>query len=121
MITLKLVLALLSMTVFWYFVIWCVLGAISGIVLSLGDPQRIVYIDKQLAKDVDKLHSDYQCMMSYNILTRFMMYCFKYPFIRYRAKVCSWKFNVFMWLNCIGFWLFFIMLCIALLAKLLEP
>jgi hypothetical protein len=119
MITLKLVLALLSIIIFWYFVIWCVVGAISGAVLSLGDSQRIVFIDKQLAKDVDKLHSDYQNMMSYNILTRFMVYCLKYPFIRYRVKVYSWKFDAFMWLNCIGFWLFFLILCIAIIAKLL--
>ncbi|WP_217515840.1 hypothetical protein [Vibrio metschnikovii] len=120
MITIKFILALFGIAIFWYFIFWCLLGAISGALLSLGDPQRIVFIDKQLAKDVDKLHSDYQCMMSYEILTRFMMYCFKYPFIRYRVKTNSWKFRLFMWLNCVGFWFFLIGLCFALLANVLE-
>lgn len=119
MIAVKFILGLLTMVIFWYFILWCVLGAISGALLSLGDPQRIVFIDKQLAKNVDKLHSDHQSMMPYEILTRFMMYCFKYPFICHRVKTNSWKFKLFMWLNCIGFWIFFVALCFVLLTKYL--
>lgn len=78
-----------------YAVVWSVPGVIFGSVLALGDPQRIVWIDKQLAKDVNKLHSNYQCMMSYNIMSRFMDYCIAYPFIRHRMTTDSIKFKIF--------------------------
>jgi hypothetical protein len=116
----KLIFALFVSFLACYLAVWAVLGAIFGAVLSLGKPQRIIFIDKQLAKDVDKLHSNSQCMMSYEISTRFMMYCFKYPFIRHRVKTDSFKFRLFMWGNCIGFWGFISIPFIALFIKLWE-
>lgn len=104
----------------FYAILWALPCAIFGAVLSLGDPQRIVFIDKQLAKDVVKLHSNYQCMMSYEITTRFMLYCFKYPFIRYRVKTNSWRFRLFMWVNCIGFWSFALVPTLTMLEKALQ-
>jgi hypothetical protein len=88
----------------WYVLLWAIPGVIFGAILALGNPQRIVWIDKQLSKDVNKLHSNYQNMMSYNIMSRFMHYCIAYPFIRRRATTNSLEFKVFMWANSLGFW-----------------
>lgn len=103
-----------------YVLIWAVPFVIFSAVLSLGDPQRIVWIDKQLAKDVNKLHSDYQCMMSYNIMSRFTNYCIVYPFIRKRVSTNSIKFKFFMWVNALGYWSFWGTGFFVLLAKGLD-
>jgi hypothetical protein len=87
-----------------YALLWAIPGVIFGATLSLGDPQRIIWIDKQLAKDVKKLHSNYQSMMSYKIMSRFMNYSLAYPVIRRRVTTDSIKFSVFMWCNTLGFW-----------------
>lgn len=87
-----------------YAITWAIPGVIFGAVLALGKPQRIVWIDKQLSRDANKLHSDYQCMMSCNIMSRFMRYCIAYPFIRKRATSDSVNFKIFMWINALGFW-----------------
>lgn len=95
---------LIVLTLGGYVFIWSITGALIGAVLGLGDPQRIVRIDNLLAKEVNKLHSNYQCMMSYSIISRFLRYCVAYPFIRHRAKNSSIKFKIFMWFNALGFW-----------------
>lgn len=87
-----------------YAFIWAIPGIIFGAVLGLGDPQRMVFIDKQLSKNVTKLHSNTGCMMSYSIINRFLGYSLIYPFIRHRTVTDSVKFRVFMWINCLGFW-----------------
>lgn len=87
-----------------YALAWSVPGAIMNAMVSLGDPQRIVYIDKQLSKNVDKLHSDLSCMVSANIGTRLFGYWFKYPFISNRIVGSSIKFRIFMWVNALGLW-----------------
>ncbi|EHU8078562.1 hypothetical protein KZN62_003578 [Vibrio cholerae] len=102
-----------------YALIWSIPGVIFGAILSLGDPQRIVWIDKQLSKNVDKLHSNYQCMMSYNIMSRFVDYCIAYPFIRHRITSDSLKFKIFMWFNSLGFWCWIGLIILGLLAKTL--
>ncbi|MEF1284935.1 hypothetical protein QTN94_13435 [Vibrio sp. M250220] len=77
MITFKLVFALFTVLIFWCFVIWCVLGTIMLAMASLGNIGRIVFIDKQLAKDLDKYYDEQGYMkwnyqMSYEIGTRLM-------------------------------------------------
>jgi len=100
-----------------YALLWAIPGVIFGATLALGNPQRIIWIDQQLSKDVKKLHSNYQSMMSYNIMSRFMHYCIAYPFIRRRAMTDSIRFRVFMWLNSLGFWCWIFGVVLALIGK----
>ena len=102
-----------------YALIWSIPGVFFGAVLSLGEPKRIVWLDKQLAKDVNKLHSDYQNMLSYSIMSRFMNYCIAYPLIRHRATTNSTKFKLFMWANSLGFWSWLAVILLGGLAKAL--
>lgn len=88
----------------FYILIWALPAVLFGAVLSLGDSKRIIWIDKVLSKDVEKLHSNYFSMMSYSIISRFMGYCIAFPFISGRAKNTVMKFKVFMWANSIGWW-----------------
>lgn len=83
---------------------WGLPGVFIGIVLALGDPQRIVFMDKQLAKDVDKLHANWQCMMSANIMSRYIDYCIGFPFIRHRMTTDSVKFRLLMWASSLWWW-----------------
>lgn len=87
-----------------YVLIWAIPCSIYLSVISLGDVQRIVFIDKQLSKNVEKLHSDSNCMFFTSKGTRFMGYCILYPFIRHRATTKSKKFKFMMWSNCLCFW-----------------
>ncbi|OXX57698.1 hypothetical protein B9J80_00230 [Vibrio sp. V12_P9A6T4] len=103
-----------------YVFIWAIPGVVFGAVLAFGDVKRITWIDAQLSKDTKKLHSNYQCMMPYNIMSRFMHYCFAYPFIRHRITTSSIKFRVFMWVNSLGFWSFLGVGLLVLLAKTLN-
>jgi len=102
-----------------YAITWSLPGAFIGIFLGLGNPKRIIFIDKQLSKDADKLHSNGLSMASFCIISRFMDYCIAYPFIRYRVKTKSKKFRMFMWVNSIGFWSYIGMTLVLILAKLL--
>lgn len=88
----------------WYALIWALPGAIVGIILALGSEERIAWLDKQLSKDADKFHSNYQCMASCNIFSRYIDYCITYPFIRHRANDMSRIFGFFMWVSTIGIW-----------------
>lgn len=122
MITFKLVLALFTVLIFWCFIIWCVLGAIMFAMVSFGNIERIVFIDKQLARNLDKYYDEQGYMkwnyqMSYAIGTRLMCYWLAYPFIRHRVTTKSKKFRLFMWVNCIGSWIFVIASCFSLLVK----
>ncbi|HDZ9267157.1 TPA: hypothetical protein RUZ06_003308 [Vibrio cholerae] len=103
-----------------YVFIWAIPGVVFGAVLAFGDGKRITWIDAQLSKDTKKLHSNYQCMMPYNIMSRFMHYCFAYPFICHRITTNSIKFRVFMWVNSLGFWCFLGVGLLVLLAKILN-
>ncbi|WP_240472798.1 hypothetical protein [Salinivibrio socompensis] len=89
-----------------YFLLWAVPAVFILAALALGDIKRIEFIDQQLAKDNEKLHSTLRYQFSYTIVNRFMCYCFAYPLIRYRERTNSYKFKIFMWLNCFGFWSF---------------
>ncbi|MCS0114891.1 hypothetical protein NDJ00_11985 [Vibrio parahaemolyticus] len=105
-----------------YLVLWSIPGVIMSAMVSLGDIERIVFIDKQLANNLNKYYDekgymrwDYQ--MSYAIGTRLFWYWLAYPFIKHRVTTTSKKFRVFMWVNCIGVWSFFIAPCFALLVQ----
>ncbi|MEF1257079.1 MULTISPECIES: hypothetical protein [unclassified Vibrio] len=115
----------LGMTFGGYLVLWSIPGAIMLSMVSLGDIEKIVFIDKQVAKDLDKYYDDQGYMkwnyqMSYAIGTRLMGYWLAYPFIRHRVTTKSKKFRLFMWVNCIGIWSFFITPCFTLLVEWLE-
>lgn len=87
-----------------YAILWALPGTIMNAVVALGDPQRIVFIDKQLSKDVEKLHDNWSSMLFTNIAIRLYGYWISYPFIRKRASTASRKFSLFMWFNCLGMW-----------------
>ncbi|MEF1286065.1 hypothetical protein QTN94_19680 [Vibrio sp. M250220] len=115
----------LGMTFGGYLVLWSIPGAIMLSMVSLGDIEKIVFIDKQVAKDLDKYYDDQGYMkwnyqMSYAIGTRLMGYWLAYPFIRHRVTTKSKKFRLFMWVNCIGSWIFVIASCFSLLVEWLE-
>ncbi|MEZ8169192.1 hypothetical protein A152_0016385 [Vibrio tasmaniensis 1F-187] len=100
-----------------YAIVWSVPGVVMSAMVSLGDPQRIVFIDHQLSKNVDKLHANRMCMISAYINTRLFHYWVKYPFIHKRATTDSVKFKVFMWVNALGVWSWIGLICFVLLAK----
>ncbi|KXF83368.1 hypothetical protein [Enterovibrio coralii] len=89
-----------------YAILWALPGTIMNVVVALGDPQRIVFIDKQLSKDVEKLHANWSCMLFTNIAIRLYGYWITYPFIRKRVSTTSKIFSLFMWFNCLGMWSF---------------
>lgn len=105
-----------------YLVLWSVPGAIMSAVVSLGNIERIVFIDKQLANNLSKYYDErgymrWNYQMSYAIGTRLFGYWLFYPFIKHRVTTTSKKFKLFMWINCIGIWSFFITPCFSLLVK----
>ncbi len=101
----------------FYALIWSVPAVIIVAIVSLGDPQRIVFIDHQLSKNVDKLHANRMCMLSAYISTRLFHYWVKYPFIRKRSTTYSTKFKVFMWVNAFGMWSWIMVFFLAFLEK----
>lgn len=67
-------------------------GDIMFAMVSFGNIERIVFIDKQLAWNLDKYYDDQGYMkwnyqMSYAIGTRLMCYWLAYPFIRHRVTM----------------------------------
>ncbi|TFH89134.1 hypothetical protein ELS82_23885 [Vibrio ouci] len=103
----------------FYALIWAIPASIAGIVLSLGDVKRIIWIDKQLAKNADLLHANYQNTLPYSIISRLINYCLTYPFIRHRSTTSSLKFKVLMWANTLGFWCWFVVAIYAVIYRLL--
>lgn len=92
-----------------YALFWSLFGAIFLSIISLGSFKHIIYIDKQLAKNLDKYYDEKGYMrqryqLSSAMGSRFMYYCVAYPFIRYRVYTDSIKFSVFMWFNSLGYW-----------------
>ncbi|WP_407333163.1 hypothetical protein [Enterovibrio sp. 27052020O] len=92
-----------------YLVIWAIPGTVMSAMVALGDVERIVFIDKQLAKNLKKyydergyLKPEYQLYTS--IGPRLFGYWIAYPFIKKRATTRSKKFRLFMWINCLGMW-----------------
>ncbi|EAZ74555.1 hypothetical protein Q5N41_17775 [Vibrio cholerae] len=103
----------------WYALIWALPGTIVGVVLALGTEERIAWLDKQLSKDAEKLHANYQCMTSYNIFSRYIDYCVTYPVIRHRSHDIPRTIGIFMWVNTIGIWSWIIGFISAVASKLL--
>ncbi|MCG9576408.1 hypothetical protein L1D14_09170 [Vibrio tubiashii] len=90
-----------------YVIAWLLPGSLTLAVVSLGSFKHIIFIDKQLAKQLDKYYDKDGYMlpkyqMSYSIGSRFIGYCLFYPIIRYRTTTKSLKFRFFMWANCLG-------------------
>ena len=101
------VLGLLSI----FTIIWSVTAIIVFPVISLGSFKHIIFIDKQLAKDLNKYYDQNGYMRpkyqaSWDVGSRFINYCIAYPFIRYREQTDSKKFKAFMWWNALGMWCF---------------
>lgn len=112
----ELLAALLGLIFGTYAIVWSVPAVIIGAIVSLGDPQRIIFIDHQLSKNVEQLHRHPRCMISAYINTRLFHYWVKYPFIHKRATTDSLKFKVFMWVNALGVWSYIVLaLCLTLL------
>ena len=109
--------ALIGLIFGTYAISWSIPGAIMSVMVSLGDPQRIQFIDHQLSKDVDKLHRDPMCMISAYISTRLFHYWVKYPFIRKRATTDSIKFKFFMWVNALGMWSWIVLILSLIFLK----
>ena len=92
-----------------YAMVWSIPAVIMSAVVSLGSLRHIIFIDKQLAKNLDKYYDNNgymrpQYQMSWAIGSRCFNYWFMYPFIRNRANTDSRKFKFFMWINALGMW-----------------
>ena len=92
-----------------YAIVWSVPAVIMSAIVSLGSFKHVVFMDKQLAKDLDKYYDEKGYMrpkyqLSWEIGRRCFDYWVKYPFIRKRVTTNSTKFKVFMWVNALGMW-----------------
>ena len=104
-----------------YGILWAVPGGIILFTISHGSFKHIIYLDKQLAKNLDKYYGWNGHLLdplTSTIGCRYMGYCLVYPFIRYRVTTKSKKFKVFMWVNTIGFWSWIILGLSVILLKL---
>ncbi|WP_252045878.1 MULTISPECIES: hypothetical protein [Vibrio] len=105
-----------------YAILWAIPGVVISAIISLGDYRHIVFIDKQLAKSITKIYDEKGDMrpsykLSYAIGSRFLDYCFSYPFIQKRASNKSIRFRAFMWLNAIGCWSWVFAIVLSLLGR----
>ncbi|ANW26668.1 hypothetical protein BA953_21195 [Vibrio coralliilyticus] len=103
----------IAFVLFYYAIAWSIPGVIMSAMVSLGDPKRIIFIDHQLSKNVEKLHSNPRCMISTNIACRLFWFWIIYPFRRSRVTTESMKFRIFMWINALGMWSY--ILCFGLI------
>ncbi|WP_417884536.1 hypothetical protein [Vibrio rumoiensis] len=109
--------------ILWYVTLfWSIPGIIISITIAMGSYKHIINIDKNLAKDLDKIYypnGQMKDMIFTTIANRFHRYCVAYPFIRKRAKNSSMKFKIFMWFNSIGYWCWISIITLVLIGKLL--
>lgn len=108
-----------------YCIAWSVTAIIILPVISLGSFKHIIFIDKQLAKDLNKYYDDKGYMLpkyqlSWEVGNRFSSYCLAYPFIRKRASTDSKKFKVFMWWNALGMWSYIFSFVLMIIGKYLT-
>ena len=106
-----------------YAIVWSVPAVIMNAIVSLGSFKHIIFMDKQLAKDLDKYYDDKGYMrpkyqLSWEIGSRCFDYWVKYPFIRKRVTTESKKFKVFMWVNALGMWSWIVLILSVILLKL---
>ncbi|MEF1283945.1 MULTISPECIES: hypothetical protein [unclassified Vibrio] len=107
-----------------YAIVWSVPAVFMSAVVSLGSLKHIIFIDQQLAKDLDKYydHNGYmrpKYQLSWEIGSRCFDYWVKYPFIRKRSTTKSTKFKVFMWVNALGMWSYIGIIFSTFIEKLL--
>ncbi|PMM06918.1 hypothetical protein BCT63_06185 [Vibrio kanaloae] len=93
----------------FYAIFWAVPAVIMNAIVSLGSFKHIIFMDKQLAKDLDKYYDRngymrHKYQLSWEIGSRCFDYWVKYPFIRKRVTTDSIKFKLFMWVNALGMW-----------------
>ena len=105
-----------------YATVWAVPAVIMSAIVSLGSYKHIMFIDQQLAKNLDKYYDEKGYMRpryqaSWEIGSRCFDYWVKYPFIRKRATSDSVKFKVFMWINALGMWSVIMVAFLAFLDK----
>lgn len=108
-----------------YAIAWSVPAAIMVLVVSLGSFKHIIFMDKQLARDLSKYYDDNGYMrpkyqLSWEVGSRCFDYWVKYPFIRKRATTDSVKFKVFMWVNALGMWSCIVLLLSLVFLKMTE-
>lgn len=106
----------------WYVALfWSIPGIIISITVAMGSYKYIINIDKNLAKDLNKLYypnGQIRDMIFTKIANRFHTYCVTYPFIKKRAKNSSLKFKLFMWFNSVGYWCWIFVITLVLIGKL---
>ncbi|MDD9200689.1 hypothetical protein GNP80_00180 [Aliivibrio fischeri] len=108
-----------------YAIAWSVPASIMVSIVSLGSLKHIVFMDKQLAKDINKYYDDKgymlpQYQMPWAIGSRCFDYWVMYPFIRKRVTVDSTKFKVVMWVNALGMWCYIILLISMIFFKFMA-
>ncbi|MGD8118994.1 hypothetical protein [Vibrio sp. TRT 29B02] len=101
---------------------WCFPAIVILPVISLGSFKYIIFMDKQLAKDLGKYYDDNGYMrpkyqLSWEVGSRCFDYWVKYPFIRKRVTTNSVKFKAFMWWNALGMWSWIAVFFLAFLEK----
>lgn len=107
-----------------YAIAWSVPAVLMNAVVSLGSLKHIIFIDQQLAKNLNKYYDrngnmrpKYQ--MSWEISSRCFDYWVKYPFIRNRCTSTSIKFKAFMWVNALGMWSYILSFLLMMVRKFL--
>lgn len=108
-----------------YAIAWAIPVVIMISIVSLGNFKHIIFIDKQLAKDLNRYydnkgHMRAKYQASWDIGSRFINYCIAYPFIRHREQTDSKKFKLFMWLNSLGLWSWIGVFGFGLLGKMFN-
>ncbi|OAJ95132.1 hypothetical protein APB76_07575 [Vibrio bivalvicida] len=110
------------MCFFYYAVVWSVPAVMMNAVVSLGSFRHIIFMDKQLAKDLSKYYDEKGYMrpkyqLSWEVGRRCVDYWVKYPFIRHRVTTKSTKFKLFMWINALGMWSYIFSFGLMILGK----
>lgn len=108
-----------------YAIAWSVPAVFMNAVVCLGSLKYIIFIDQQLAQDLDKYYDKNGYMrpkyqLSWEIGSRCFDYWVKYPFIRKRSTTNSTKFKVFMWVNALGMWSWLGVFFFGLLGKVFN-
>ena len=108
-----------------YALVWSIPAVIMIAVVSLGSFKHIIFIDKQLAKDLNKYYDNNGYMRpkhqaSWDVGSRFINYCIAYPFIRHREQTDSKKFKLFMWVNALGMWSYILSFVLMVIGKYLT-
>jgi len=105
-----------------YAIFWCFPAIVILPVISLGSFKYIIFMDKQLAKDISKYYYDNGYMrpkyqLSWEVGSRCFDYWVKFPFIRKRVTTSSIRFKVFMWFNALGMWSWIMVFFLAFIEK----